>query len=235
MKRQRLIATIAFTIALILAGVEVFLLFFAKDHHDYAVAHEQSETVAVELGLISASFTSGNKTLYSEGVARLDQTLSNYRQNDFMKNRRADVLQSLESYRNELNDNSEKIDTLLELRAALTAVTSELNNLDSSEADAASFYRVSHTLEDLELALEKISLDDFKTIREVIGGFAKDARTIVDTAATCISVCPDSVFDDKIAELNALKEKYDESFKSLDLDFLKEIKTSELINTLRGI
>ena len=235
MKRQRIIATIAFTIALILAGAEVFLLFFAKDHHDFAEAREQSETISVELGLISASFTSGNKTLYSEGVSRFDQTLREYRRNDYMKNHRSDILQSLEKYRDALRDNSEKIDILLELRAALTAVTSELHNLDSTEVDAAGLYRVSHTLEDLGLALEKIELEDFKDVRENLSNFAKDAREIVDTAATCISVCPDSVFDDKIGELNGLKERYEEQFKSLGLDFSKELNTSELIDTLRGI
>ena len=152
-----------------------------------------------------------------------------------MKNHRSDILQSLESYRGALHNNSEKIDTLLELRAALTAVASELHNLSSAEVDAASFYRVSHTLEDLGLALEKIELEDFKDIRAVIGDFAKDAREIIDTAATCIAVCPDSVFDDKIGELNGLKERYAEKFESLGLDFSKDLNTSELITALRGI
>ena len=235
MKRQRIIATIAFTIALALAGAEVFLLFFAKDNHDYATAREQSETISVELGLISSSFTSGNKALYSEGLSRFDQTLSGFRTNDYMRGHRSDVLQALEQYRSALNKNAAKIDVLLELRAALTAVSSELHNLDSSDIDAASFYRVSHTLEDLSLALERITLEEFAQIREVLDGFAKDTRAIVDTAATCVGVCPESVFDEKIGELNGLKERYSEQFESLGLDFSKELNVSTLINTLRGI
>ena len=235
MKRQRIIATIAFTIALALAGAEVFLLFFAKDDYDYRTAREQSETISVELGLISSSFTSGNKALYSEGLSRFDQTLSVYRTNDYMRIRRADVLQSLEQYRSALSRDAEKIDTLLELRAALTAVSSELHNLDNANIDATSFYRVSHALEDLSLALEKITLEEFSQIREVLDGFAKDAHAIVDTAATCIGVCPESVFDEKIGELNGLRERYGEQFESLGLDFSKDLNVSALINTLRGI
>ena len=235
MKRQRIIATIAFTVALALAGVEVFLLFFAKDDYDYRTAREQSETISVELGLISSSFTSGNKALYSEGLSRFDQTLSVYRTNDYMRIRRADVLQSLEQYRSALSRDAEKIDTLLELRAALTAVSSELHNLDNAKIDATSFYRVSHALEDLSLALEKITLEEFSQIREVLDGFAKDAHAIVDTAATCIGVCPESVFDEKIDELNGLRERYGEQFESLGLDFSKDLNVSALINTLRGI
>ena len=202
MKHRRLIATIAFVAALVLAGAEIFLLISAKDRHDYARAQEQSEAISVELGLITASFNSGNKTLYREGTTRLNQTLSEYRQNDYIRNRRTDVLQALNRYDDALARNAEKIDTLLELRAALS---------------------------------EKIKLEDFKEIREALGDFAKDAQGIVDAAATCVSVCPDSVFDDKIAELNGLKEKYGERFKSLGLDFSKELSTSELITTLRGI
>lgn len=235
MKRRKLIATLAFTIALILAAAEVFLLFFAKDNHDYAVAREQSETLTVELGLISASFTSGNKTLYKEGMTRFDQTLSDYRTNDYMRWRRADVLQSLDQYKRTLNENSDKIDTLLELRASLTAVTSELHNLDHSTLDSAGFYRVAHTLEDLNLALENIELDEFKDVRDVIGNFAYDVRGVIDTAATCVAVCSDSVFDEKAGELNAIRDKYNEQFKTLGLDFSKELNTSELINTLRAI
>ena len=235
MKRQRIIATIAFTIALALAAAEVFLLFFAKDNHDYATAREQSETLSVELGLISASFTSGNKALYAEGVSRFSQTLSAYRTNDYVRGHRSEVLQSLEQYRKTLNENAEKIDTLLELRAALTAVTTELHNLDNSPIDAASLYRVSHTLEDLSLSLENISLEEFNEIREVLGSFAKDARDIVDTAATCFGVCPESIFDEKIIELGGFEEKYGEQFKSLGFDFSKDLSTSELINTLRAI
>ena len=235
MKRQRIIATIAFTIALALAGAEVFLLFFAKDDYDYRTAREQSETISVELGLISSSFTSGNKALYSEGLSRFDQTLSVYRTNDYMRIRRTDVLQSLEQYRSALSRDAEKIDTLLELRAALTAVSSELHNLDNVKIDATSFYRVSHALEDLSLALEKITLEEFSQICEVLDSFAKDAHAIVETAATCIGVCPESVFDEKNGELNSLKERYGEQFESLGLDFSKDLNVSTLINTLRGI
>ena len=235
MKRQRIIATIAFTIALALAGAEVFLLFFAKDDHDYRTAREQSETISVELGLISSSFASGNKALYSEGLSRFDQTLSIYRTNDYMRSHRIDVLQALEQYRSALSRDAEKIDTLLELRAALTAVASELHNLDSADIDATSLYRVSHALEDLSLALEKITLEEFSQVREVLDNFAKDARAVIDTAATCIGVCPESVFDEKIDELNGLKDKYSEPFESLGLDFSKELNVSTLINTLRGI
>ena len=172
MIRRKLIATLAFTIALILAATEVFLLFFAKDNHDYAVAREQSETLTVELGLISASFASGNKTLYKEGVKRFDQTFNSYRVNDYMHWHRADVLQSLEQYRKTLNETADKIDTLLELRASLTAVTSELHNLNNSALDSASFYRVSHTLEDLSLALENIKLDGVRLIRNHIAALS---------------------------------------------------------------
>ena len=235
MKRKKLIATIAFTIALLLAGAEVFLLFFAKDNHDYAVAREQSETLTVELGLISASFTSGNKALYKEGISRFDQTLSEYRTNDYMRYKRADVLQALEQYRAALNDDAGKIDTLHELRASLAAVVSELYNLDRQTVDAASLYRVSHTLEDLSRALEQISLEDFDAVREALDGYSKDVRDIIDTAATCVNVCPDSVFDEKIAELNGLKEKYAEQFKTLGLDFSKDLNVGDLINTLRAI
>lgn len=234
MKHRRLIATIAFVTALVLGGAEIFLLISAKDRHDYARAQEQSEAISVELGLITASFNSGNKTLYREGTTRLNQTLSEYRQNDYIRNHRTDVLQALNQYEDALARNAEKIDTLLELRAALAAVSSELYNIGDN-IDAKSFYNVSHAFEDLGLALEKIELEDFKEVREALGDFAKDAQGIVDAAATCVSVCPDSVFDDKIAELNGLKEKYGERFESLGLDFSKELSTSELITTLRGI
>ena len=235
MKRKRLIATLAFVVALLLVGAEVFLLFSAKDRHDYTVAQEQSETIAVELGLISASFNSGNKALYDEGTTRFKQTMNEFRHNDYLRYHRQDVLRALESYERALSSNAQKIDVLLELRAALKTVSTELHNLGKKTIDSAELYQVSHAFEDLSLALEKIELEDFGAVREALDNYSKEIRGLIDTAATCISVCPDSVFDEKISELNGLKDKYTESFQSLGLDFSKELSTSELITTLRGI
>lgn len=233
--KRRVFATILFTAVLLFCMAEVFMICTAKSHHDYTGAKRSSEELSVELSLLSASFTAGNRTLYDDALSRYRATLADFSGNDYVATSQNELLSSLTDYRNLLESNPDEIAELLELSAALSGIRSELQSNESQKLDAANFYQVRQTFQNLLNVLEGIKSENFEHVKNRLKSFASKIIALSENAATCVSVCPKSTFEAKSAELDAIKIKYLEEFESLGLDASKKYDPSELIVQLGKI
>lgn len=235
MKRQRRIATIVFVVVMALVASEVALLFLAKDHHDREAAKTKGQEISVELGLISSALSTGNQSLYKESLSRYRQDIAALGQNEYVRAHRNETLVQLSEYSSMLAEDDASINTLLELRAALSALLSELQEVNNESVDALNFYRIEYALNDLRDALGQIESESFVKLREAIVKFAGELSKIADTAATCVSICPDKTFDEKLKQLDKIRSKYQKEFLELGPELTEKYNASELIKDLSDI
>ena len=232
---QRNFAVLAFVLAFVFFGVEVFAVCTAKNQYDYERAQNTAEELSVELGLISAAFGSGNKKIYEDSLARYRVTLSDFTKNEYAHHHKADLINELRDYNELLKENQEKIDEFLELSAALSGIHSELQLSDVDEFDSASFYRTQETFQHLRDALDGVQSEDLKDVKAKLEDFAQEIMSLAESSAICVSVCPKESFIDKQNKLKQIKEHYAKEFESLSLDASKKFNPSELIVKLGEI
>lgn len=229
-------AVLAFAIAFVFFGAEVFAVCTAKNQYDHDRAKSTAEELSVELGLISSALNSGNKKLYDESVSRYRTTLATFNKNEYSHNRQADLLVELRDYNNLLKDNKDKISEFLELSAALSGVYSELQLADTeSEFDATNFYHMQETFQSLRDTLDRIKSEDLKGVKEKLDEFASEVMNLAESSAICVSVCPKSSFEEKQKKLQEIKEKYINEFETLEHDASNKFSPSELIVKLGQI
>lgn len=232
---RRNFAVLAFMIAFVFFGVEVFAVCTAKNQHDHDRAKSTAEELSVELGLISSALNAGNKKLFNESVVGYRIALAEFNKNEYSHYKHADLLVELRDYNNQLKENKEKIEEFLELSAALAGIHSELQLADTDKFDATNFYHMQETFQHLRDALDKIESDDLKEIKEKLDVFAQDVMSLAESSAICVSVCPKSSFEDKQKKLQEIKEKYTKDFETLEQDISQKFSPSELITKLKNI
>jgi hypothetical protein len=234
-KYQRNFAVLAFIIAFVFFGVEVFAVCTAKNQHDYDRAKSMAEELSVELGLVSTAFNSGNKKLYDDSVARYRVTLANFSENEYLHHSQPELLSELRDYSNTLKENQEKISEFLELSAALSNIYSELQLSDTEKLDATNFYHTQDIYQRLRDVLDEIESEELKDVKEKLDSFAQEIISLSENSAICVSVCPKSSFEEKQSSLSSIKEKYAKEFESISLDASKKFSPSELIIKLGKI
>ena len=232
---RRLLATIVFTLALILSAAEVFAIFTARNQYDYSRAKDAAEELTVELRLISASIHSGDKTLMQDSYARYRATLATFTDNEYVHRKQPELLSSLQKYNAVISENSVELDELLELSAALSSIRSELIDIDSAELDAAHFYQIQQTFQTLNDSLDDIRSENLSQVKARLSSFSQKIITLAKSSAICVSVCSKTNFENKQKQIADIKAHYEEEFKTLGQDISQKYSPSELIAGLQNI
>lgn len=235
MKKRRNYAVFAFVLAFIFFGAEVFAVCTAKNQYDYDRAKKTAEELSVELGLISSSLNSGNKKLYDDSVSRYRATLAEFSENEYSFHRQPELLNRLRDYSNKLKDDETKLNEFMELSAALSSIHLELQLSNNKKFDAANFYRIEATFQNLRESLDKVQSEELKDLKAKLDSFAQDIISLSEGSAICVSVCPKSSFEEKQKKMQELKTRYEKDFEALDSDASKDYNPSDLILGLAAI
>ena len=229
MKKRRNFAVLLFVLALIFCAAEVFALSVAKTNNDRRLAKENAEELSVELGLISSALGSGNKTLYDDALSRYRGTLANFSSNEYVYHYQADLLTNLRNYNELLNTDAEEIKEFIELSTALATVRTSLRSGHTDKLDASIFSHLEQSLTNLTAALDNTKAENLASAKEKLSTVAKDMGELVKNSAVCLSVCTKEVFEGKQRELEDIKNRYAEDFKTLGTEASKKYDPSELI------
>lgn len=233
--RRRNFAILLFILVLAFCAGEMIAVFTAKNHHDYLQAQKSSEELSVELSLISSALKSGNKTLYDNSISRFQTTLQSFTDNDYVRAHKVELSSKLRDYNKTLSDNSENINELLELDAALDSLSLELDEIETDKLNAVAFYQVQQSLQRLSDTLGNLKTEEYKELRDRIGSFANKIAELAKNSAVCVSVCPRESFVDKQNQLENYRKEYAEDFKTLGSTVSEKYNPSALILELGQI
>lgn len=234
-KRRRNFAIVLFVLILVFFAGEVFAVMTAKNQHDYNTAKNDAEELSVELGLISAALNSGNKTLFDNSLERFGTTLDRFADNDYVGRDQKSLADSLSSYRDTLQNESGNIAELIELSGTLSSLQSNFVNTDFSTLDAVHFYQIEQQYQDLRKALANLQSSDFAELHSQLDGFADRIISLSSSAAVCVSICPRENFDEKLQQLESIKNDYAESFKNIGETLSAKYDPSEYIVKLNQL
>lgn len=234
-QRRKKFAVILFVAVLAFITGEVLILMTAKQHHDISRAKRDAEDISIELGLISSSLKSGNRSLYERSAARFDESLASFAANDHVRAKYYDLSQELQNYRGLLKANESNVGELLELSAALRSLQNDIERTDTEKLDAANFYHIQQAYQALRDSLTRIESENFNEAKQQLDDYAKEIVELAGSAATCVSVCPKESFAEKIKKLDDITSKYKENSATLGDNLSKTYDPSQLIVSLRNV
>lgn len=228
-RTRRNFAIVFFVLALVFCGGEMIAVFTAKNQHDYRRARETAEELSVELGLISSSLRSGNKTLYDNSIARYQATLAGFTDNDYVRAHQSELAGNLRDYNKNLADNASSIAELLELDAALESLLLELDEIDTEKISAVNFYQIQQSFQTLSDTLANIKTEEYSELIKRVDSFAHKFSELAKNSAVCVSVCPKESFAEKQKVLERYRKEYNEDFTKLGRAVSEKYDPSSLI------
>ncbi len=234
-KRRRNFAVVLFVLVLVFFAVEVFAVMTAKEQHDYRVAKGHASELSVELSLISSALSSGNHALYDNSLARFNESYMRFSENDYAMSKQGELLNSLSTYRDVLEQNRDSVIKLMDLSAALSNIQSDLIEIDDTKLDVANLYQIQRTFKELRDVIAKIGTTEFADATTRLDDFAERIASLSSSAAVCVSVCPKDSFVEKQQQLQTIKNDFSETFRTVGRTLSAKYDPSKLIVELGKI